>query len=348
MARVSEERAFARALMARREAINAQFVLARREHRRLDGEAYMEALARWGGPVVDAAAALEPARAEAVCAAVAEATLELVARGYMGEHTRTPQVHVLWEQVLPALGRFVAAQPQAIIHAMTNAVIALSAAPQVRVSDWIGWMVALSSRCADGAELLGVGKVLAWRVGMAHWRASALAVAAELPQGLVMAALGLRDADAAGTDTARLLEVLGRYPWRRPYAVGKAPVEYPLTQLKIMHSVGGFRGFGGVFMQPPQVAATPDGQLYAYTQDGCWSLHADCFGATLQRHGKELPDGIDQAPGEFKLTPNGRVSLGKLRTQLPQLMHWYSTACNEHMMAVTLWHSHKIFIIAAI
>lgn len=347
MARVSESGAFGRALAGQREAINVRFTLARREHRRLDGAAYMEALARWGGPVVEAAAAHDAGSADAVCAAVADAALELVARGYMGEHTRAPLMHTLWEQALPQLGRFVAAEPARVIHAMSNAVVSLAADPQARVFDWIRWTVALSARCASAGELLEVGKVLAWRAGMAHWRASALACAGALPGPLALQALGLTEAESARLDAQAVLAELGSSAWAKPGAFRLAEAGGP-SELKLVGTVGGFRGFGGVFGQPPQVAATPDGQLYAYSGDGCWSIHADCFGATLQRHGRELPEGVDEQAGEFKLTAGGRVTYQKLRAELPQLAKRSSFAACGTMMAVTLWHSHRIYLVAAI
>ena len=59
-----------------------------------------------------------------------------------------------------------------------------------------------------------------------------------------------------------------------------------------MAVIGGFRGFGGPFVSPPEVVQA-EGGIFAFDSEYCHELHADCFGATLKRYGKDLPPGMD-------------------------------------------------------
>ncbi|MFP4351152.1 MAG: hypothetical protein ACLFQY_22935, partial [Desulfococcaceae bacterium] len=64
------------------------------------------------------------------------------------------------------------------------------------------------------------------------------------------------------------------------------PAELPDRQYKtlsLMGRVGGFRGFGGEFLNPPRAATGSDGQIYLFDSDAAFVLHADRFGATLHR-----------------------------------------------------------------
>lgn len=97
------------------------------------------------------------------------------------------------------------------------------------------------------------------------------------------------------------------------------PAELPDRQYKtlsLMGRVGGFRGFGGEFLNPPRAATGSDGQIYLFDSDAAFVLHADRFGATLHRAGK--------------VRRNGAVR------KFPQLAGSTSFAATDHTLAVCL------------
>ena len=128
-------------------------------------------------------------------------------------------------------------------------------------------------------------------------------------------------------------------PWKLPGMNGK-------QKLAIVGKLGGFRGFGGTFVCPPAAIAI-DNQLFIYDDEQCWSLHADCFGAILKRYGSDLPDG-HESQGRFKLSPNGIAIDDRFTVRFPFLQKASSYASDDHTLAVTLPHSHKVYLIAAI
>ena len=71
-----------------------------------------------------------------------------------------------------------------------------------------------------------------------------------------------------GVGGGQLLEALAD-PWAFSAKQGAAP------DLTLVGQAGGFRGYGGQFLTPPQVITAGD-RIYAYDSDCCWSVHADC------------------------------------------------------------------------
>ena len=60
---------------------------------------------------------------------------------------------------------------------------------------------------------------------------------------------------------------------------------------------------------------------------------------------KHPPEGAPAPATHFDLDRRGNVSRGTLQTRIPQLAGWSSRACTEHTLAVTLPHSHYIFLV---
>jgi hypothetical protein len=173
---------------------------------------------------------------------------------------------------------------------------------------------------------------------MAHFRKSALEILGELPDETLLLALGFPAGKRPGRD--ELLKAL-RDPWtdpRQPHIPGQ-------PGLAIVARVGGFRGFGGPFLAPPEVFAL-DGQLYAFDQAACWSLHADCFGATFQRYGPDFPKGNIEQDGEFSLAKDGSAWRAGLSASFPVLANAKSFASDGTTLAVSLQRSHRIYLVA--
>jgi hypothetical protein len=111
--------------------------------------------------------------------------------------------------------------------------------------------------------------------------------------------------------------------------------------------VGAFRGFGGDFIRPPQVAC-PGGQFVVSDGEYHWLLHADCFGATLHRTAV-VPDAppVLAAP-LFKVGLRGKVSRGPLSAVFADLSIHHSSAANADTLAVTTPLSHAVYLITEV
>lgn len=181
----------------------------------------------------------------------------------------------------------------------------------------------------------------AWRCGLAHYRAGALALVPLLPERVAAAALQL--SEGVSPEPQALLQAL-RDPWRPPSSFGGA---WRPRGLALVARAGGFRGFGGPFVSPPEVFLQ-GGTLFAFDAEFCWSLHADGFGVTFKRHGPELPKGNPEKGGAFTIDPQGQARKGVLSGEFPVLKNSTSAASNEDTLAVTVPRSHRIYLVAAV
>jgi hypothetical protein len=259
----------ARALSNGRRRFNARVAETRHRHPGFDDAAFVDFLAGAVDRVVLAVDAAAPGCVQGVVDASYDMALGLVAQGLVGSGARQPWLDRVWLELAPRLARLIAAQPQAVLGALSNAAIRLGQWPQVRVDQWLRQMNALAGDVADLAQLRALGQLLAWRAGMAHYRRGALAAAETLPQALALAALDAPpDSDWTALRAALLAD-----PWHT--AQGRAH-GLPATGLRI----GAFTGFGGHFARPPQVRALDEG-FVVRSADRCFLLQADIHGAVL-------------------------------------------------------------------
>lgn len=255
----------ASALAAGRSRFNARAAEVRHRHPGFDDAAFAGFVGSALDRVVQAVDAVAPERVYAVTIAGYDMALDLVAQGLVGPGARQPWVEQVWLELAPCHAGLLAAQPQAVLGALGNAVIQLGQWPQVRVAEWLQWMFALAGEVAELTQLRALGQLLAWRAGMAHYRRGALAAANILPPTLALVAL---DADPAG-DWPTLRDALLADPWH-----GAQPL--PDSGMQI----GAFSGFGGHFAQPPELRAADEGFLVR-SADRHRLLVADRHGAVL-------------------------------------------------------------------
>ncbi len=313
------------ALERGRDRYNAKFAQARRASRKVEGAAFAEHLDALVAPIV---AAVPAEAADASTEALYDLSLDLMTRSLLGH----PAVVAVWRDLLPEVAALLAQAPRRVVASLSNAALAFDDPAR-----WIAAMADIAPRCATPDELLDAGMVLAWTCGMAHWRESARAVLARLPEPLAMAAVAVGRPVPLPPTLADLLAALDD-PWWRPGAPAGKP-----TSLALVGSAGGFRGFGGPFGAPPRVVAT-GGRLFAHDGEACFSLHADAFGATCQRHGTAPPAG---APAQAMVDAAGFVFWRGLGGRVVGLAGPSSLAATDDTLAVTLPHSHKVFLVAA-
>jgi hypothetical protein len=339
--------AFAQVLEANRARFNARFAEARRFSPGLDSEAFIEHLRSTVAPIVEAVARERADKAAEVAEALYDLSLDLFGQEFIGPNSRYPFIVDGWRFLLPRLPRFVAEAPREFTGSVTNALYNLSTTPGARPDEWAASLLQLAEVCPDAPTLLRAGQVAAWRAGMAHFRLGALELCRNLPQPAALAALGLSP-QAGAPPLDQLLESLKADPWLRP----DSHLPLPTSHLQIVSRVGAFRGFGGLFLAPPQVMGTADGQFVVKDGDQPWLLTADIFGATLHRmvedplqgNGASLP-AKNQPCAHFQIDSAGRVSKSSHSQTFPELKGFTSAADNSTTLAVTTPLSHAVFLI---
>jgi hypothetical protein len=326
------------ALKRGREPYNARFAQARRLSRKLNPEDLAWCLAHLADPIARAVHSVDPARVDSVVEALYDLAVDLLAKDALGPASRHPAINRAWAELGPAAARFLVQEPRLAAAALSNAAYHLAQETGTGLDRWLEDMKRLAPLCPDAAAFLAVGQVIAWRAGLAHFRASAIQVWHRLPEPLGQAALGI-DPAASPPPREALIQALAD-PWQDPAGAGSARK----FELALVARVGGFRGFGGPFISPPEVTQT-EGTILAFDREYCHALYADAFGAVFKRHGSDLPSRLDQTPG-FNLEPSGRVTKGHLSKVFPELAGFTAFAATPTTLAVTLPASHYVFLVA--
>lgn len=280
------------ALEKNRERYNRLFALARHGHRRVDARGWSELLHGRILPLVEAARLVDREAVPAVLDALYETGLQLLSQGILGPAGRSPLVDEAWRELLVRLSRWLVRAPRELVAAVTNAVWNLSAEREALARSWMDEILRLSPGCPDVESLLDLGRVLAWRLGMAHWREGALRAWRRLPDDLARAAL-LPEKAVHLPPRDELIRRLESDRWWLPGADDA-------VRIRFVGRVGGFRGFGGAFLTPPALMVGPTG-LVATDDDCAWTVHCDVFGALLRRLGPDLPGGSESGDGAFSL-----------------------------------------------
>ena len=332
--------AFARVLKTRREHFNALFDAAYHVAPGLDPECFAGHLCLSLRDAAEAAISTDPGRAEELVEALYTFSLKLFQAKLFGPESHHPVVSGLWETLFPRIGHLIAASPHAVVASLCNAATHISSDSAAVAARWLAELEAMSGLCTTPAELLDSGLVLAWRLGLAHYRESALERWRKLPEKLKLPVLGIKD-ETVALKTGELEAGLSD-PWFCPAASSASKQR----ELRVAGVVGGFRGFGGQFIEPPLVAAE-EGMLFAFDGQGFWGIHADIYGMTLKRMGN-CRGTADGPNSQFTIDASGKVRRGELSARLPELANSSSSAATTQTLAATLPHSHHIYIVAAL
>ena len=343
---------FAQILEANRSRFNARFAEARRIQPRLDPLIFAECLRSTVAQVVEAVHHVRPEKAAEAAEVLYDLSLDLLGQEFLGPNSRYPFIVEGWRFLLPRLSRFIAGSPREFVGSTTNALYNLSTTPGARPGEWAASLLKLVEVCPDAPTLLRAGQVAAWRAGMAHYRLSALDLCRDLPPPVALTALGLSpQAEHPPLDT--LIDSLKANPWLSPASNLQSPTPLRLApgaivsnyQLQIVSRVGAFRGFGGLFLEPPLVWPADD-DFVVSDGEGTWLLMADMFGATFHRADIKAPSLKTSSP--FTINKAGSVSFGKTSRAFPELANANSSAGNNTTLAVTTPFSHAVYLIALV
>ena len=330
--------AFATLLRSGRAEFNTRFSEMRRRHPDLDGEMFRDVLRTMVDPVVSSVASLQPNRTSTVVWIAYDAALQLSAQRLAGTGGRYPAITAAWSHLLPAVAHLVADSPHRVIASVSNALYHLSTSPGANAGDWVDRLLHAAPKMETVDHLLRAGQLAAWRCGLAHFRSGALAAGDGLPPQMALRLLGA----PSNASWAQVRHGFASNAWWS-FEPEKKP-----SLLRIARTAGGFRGFGGLFSEPPLIAAL-DGQLFVRSGQECWLLTADQFGATFHRAD---PADFEHAHKTFGDPRNyGRAEGSSIRhlgetVKLSHLGGITSTATISGTMAVTGRHTHAVTLLA--
>lgn len=335
------EGAFARALKNNRDKLNTKFAYARHAYPNLEGDAFKEFMRLTLAPIIEAVDRVAPKNVDDVLVALYDFSLELTGKSMFGSETRYPAMLRGWNQLFVQFPHLLAQDPQAFAGSVSNALYNLSINQNTRPDFWINEMLSLGWNCRDVESFLEVGKIVAWRSGMAHYREGALESCLQVEEKLAKAALCINeDSDRPVKD---VVERLKNDPWLAPWSASQQGQRS--KRLKIASVVGAFRGYGGLFVSPPEVFLS-DNDFYVYDNEYCWLMTADLFGATLHRVGAYIPEPDRTKRRDFHIDKAGQVKHTDFLMGFAELETPASSAANDTTLAVTIPHSFGVYLIA--
>lgn len=325
-------------LRSGRTEFNARFAAARRLYPDLDPGAFSSFMQTGIDDLVCAVAKVRAEQAGAVALAAYDAGLALVGQKLMGPSARSSVLEEGWRRILPRIATLVASGAGRLIPAVCNALHQLVSTPTARPKQWIDLVEQLGPQCVDLDSFLRLGQVCAWRTGLAHFRHGALLAADALPEAMALTIVGAKPHKTWRETRAQLVAS----PWFDP----ANPVQ-DASLVRVASQVGAFRGFGGLFVEPPTVAAIQQDFLVRANGD-CWLLKADAFGATFHR--ASVGD-FEAAAKQVQLPPGLRLSGGTVlvhgaRCELPPLGEITSAAGNDTTLSLTFSLTHSVVLVA--
>ena len=302
---------FEQALRDRRERLNRVVADARRGGRGVDAAVLLGLLDTLARPAVEVVAARHPERAGATCEALLAVLIDLLAASAVGPARRTEAAHRLWLETLPALAEPLARDPRPVAAALSNATLRVD--QDGRVDEFLAGLAERGPRAADAAQLLDLGRVLAWTAGLPRLRPAALDALQRLPTDLI----DLGDVALLRAD-----------PWHGTAAT-----------LRAVGTVGDFAGLGGTFARPPVVVSAAN-RVQVSDGDSTWAVVADRFGRTLVREAAVPPAKAGATVTGGKLQFRGEtVDVSSLATVT-------SAAADAHLAAVTAADSFRVHLFA--
>lgn len=322
---------FAQVAAERRDVYNARANEVLRLHRKVGPQTLMEVLGELVAPAFDAISKSHSGAAEEqvrLLDTLVDVAFRLTSLDLLGPQRRLESPTVLW-RCFPEIGEGLIQDPE-LIRDLSNAAIGLGTTSDSLALNWVDALLSLNLQSPQTLRL--AGQVLAWRLGVARWRESAIDAWRHLPDPLKTQVLDAPNS----TDILKLEQHLKR-PFVKP---GEGRLE-----LQVHHRVAGFSGFGGPFTEPPLVwASGPD--VFVADSQREFRVIADYFGAELLRVRRQSKSGPSNTPGfDFDNGVIHRRADNMSRT-FPGLAKATEVALGEHFVAVGLPHSHFVWIIA--
>lgn len=280
-------------LRRERDRFNQTFQMARTRFPRLDGEATLALYAELAAALLAGAARRNIADAAPALLALFETTLTLVGRELAGAGGRLPEYAPGLLECLTAAPRALFEAPREMIPGLANALYHLLSRSARAGAEWSRAYVELADLSLDRETLQAAGALAAWRAGLAHFRAAALARIDQLPPSALFAALRATEAQRS-----RIAPRPGEFVNRlvaNPWTTLENWLE-PEREELVARSGGGFRGFGGVFASPPEILVGADG-LLATDADSSYRIFVDAYGWSIR------PIGETEAIGAYLAQP---------------------------------------------
>lgn len=331
---------FSSVLKSGRTDFNNRFALARRIYASLRAEEFSSFLETAVDPLVRLVATIDKNRISTVAYAAYDIALALVGQNLAGPGSKYQFIEEGWEKILHPAVKHVVHDPEKVITCVSNALYNIAATQGADLSMWQETLGMFSTITDDIDTFLKIGQILSWKAGLAHYRNGSLILLDTLPEKMSRSIMRIND----NKSWIQIREQLGQDPWFNPSDTDET-IKAKESGFRITARVGEFRGFGGLFIEPPLVATIGE-EILVKSGTECWLLMADIFGATFHR--VEVSE-FDKAAQKTSMLSDIKINGTKIRFKgeiidIKHLGSISSAARNNHTLALTSPLSHSVFL----
>ncbi len=329
-------------LEEQRDACNEKFRSRLTQGVRIDVAIWLRHVQERIAKIVDLIDEQLPERSRIALTELYDISLDLFAVGHLSDEGSSIPLLRMWDELLPALGKWIARDPRRVVGCMCNATLKISQSDLQTAHRWIECMKSVGPMADSVEQLLGIGKMAAWRSGLAEYRLAALRIAASLPAAVVVKILD-PVVLVSESDVRTLICRMEKDPWCLPPEGNSYGIQ--LKNVSGQFLFGQFAGYGGYFFHPPVVYEI-EGHLCVTDRKQVWRMDADIFGFRLHK--------IEMAPEELRdrsknptveVDSRGRVSWDGFVSNHPELANASSYACDGTTLAVTIPTSFHVFLL---
>lgn len=340
---------FKDALEAQRESLNQRFRTLQKLGTKIDPSEFQAHVLKRIGPIADAVHAYLPERLRTTVSDLADVSFDLFASNHLGNASKSKWMDQLWARVFPRAAQLIARDPSRSVGCLANGLIHIENYSEESAGRWLDLLERAIDACHQTDEWLVAGKIAAWLSGMVQYRREAISLARSLRPPIVRSLLALPESTS---DSVLNSELAGfeSDPWHSLQI--ESPTE--ATQIERVKICCQFRGWGGVFMTPPQ-AAVVDGHLMVTDGTHVWQLLSDRYGWMTLRNEMEPSFLLKLAKKPIKshrsadapiLKADGTIIWGSDTRHDPELAGNSSASYDGRTFAVTIPTSFHVFLFA--
>ncbi|MFC1743618.1 hypothetical protein ACFL35_06455 [Candidatus Riflebacteria bacterium] len=329
-------------LKKERSYFNAKFAQTRLCFPALKAEVFKNYLHQMIYPLMQKVAKEDLSMVREVFRSLFDLCLPFMGKGFLGQQSRYPLLNQGFTELLGEFPEFLCSHPDAFPRSIFNALFNLSLAKSSRPETWLKRIKKMKAGTGDLQELLNAGKVAAWCSGLPQYRESAITLLTKLPPALGQIALGMQG-NITDKEFDAVVKKITADPWYEPVKSANRK-SWSEKKIRLLSVVDGFRGFGGSFIQPPEVSYAA-GKFSVTDGEKNFILHADCFASLLVPSNSPGIFPVNKSLNTFKLQKNGCITYKSVVRTFQHFSNALSHACNEHTLAITMKNSHSIYLI---